>query len=71
MVADRNLSFEFPTFDAFQAYAHFMRHDSAKHLPWSSSTRRALILEAYKAQKEAIIEVLHTAPGLVHITADV
>jgi hypothetical protein len=33
MVADQNLSFEFPTSESFQAYAHFMRPDGAKHLP--------------------------------------
>jgi hypothetical protein len=71
MVADQNLSFEFPTSDTFQAYAHFMRPDAAKHLPSSSTTLRAWILEAYKAHKEVMIEVLHAAPGLVHITADV
>jgi hypothetical protein len=51
MVADQNLSFEFPTSDTFQAYAHFMRPDAAKHLPSSSTTQRAWILEADKAQK--------------------
>jgi hypothetical protein len=71
MVADQNLSFEFPTSDTFQAYAHFMRPDAAKHLPSSSTTLRVWILEAYKAHKEVMIEVLHAAPGLVHITADV
>jgi hypothetical protein len=33
MVADQNLSFEFPTSESFQAYAHFMRPDAAKHIP--------------------------------------
>jgi hypothetical protein len=49
MVADQNLFFEFLTSDSFQAYAHFMRPDAAKHLPCSSTTLRAWILEAYKA----------------------
>jgi hypothetical protein len=71
MVADQNLSFEFPTSKSFQAYAHFMRPDAAKHLPASSTTLRTWILEAYRAHKEVMVEVLHAAPGQVHITADV
>jgi hypothetical protein len=33
MVADQNLSFEFPTSESFQADAHFMPPDAAQHLP--------------------------------------
>jgi hypothetical protein len=71
MVADQNLSFEFPTSESFQAYAHFMRPDAAKYLPASSTTLRTWIREAYRAQKEVTVEVLHATPGQVHITADV
>jgi hypothetical protein len=70
MVADQTLSFELPTSDSFQAYVQFIRSDAATHLPCSSTTIRTWILEAYKAQKDVMIEVLHAAPGLVHITAD-
>jgi hypothetical protein len=56
MVADHNLSFEFPTSDTFQAYAHFMRPDAAKNLPCSSTTLRAWIPQAHNAQNKAMIE---------------
>jgi hypothetical protein len=70
MVADQNLSFEFPTSEVFQAYTHFLRLDAAKHLPSSSTTIRSWLVESYQAQKETMLEILHAAPGLVHITAD-
>jgi hypothetical protein len=70
-VADQNLSFEFPTSESFQAYVYAIRSDAAEHLPASSTTIRTWILEAYRAQKEVMVEVLHAAPGQVHITADV
>jgi hypothetical protein len=49
--------------NAFQAYVQFIRSDAATHLPCSSTTIRTWILEAYKAQKDVMIEVLHAAPA--------
>jgi hypothetical protein len=71
MVADQNLSFEFPTSESFQAHVYSIRSDAAEHLPASSTTMRTWILDAYRAQKEVMVEVLHATPGQVHITADV
>jgi hypothetical protein len=70
MVADQNLSFPFPTSESFQAYARFMQVGAAKHLPASSTTLGTWIVEAYTAQKEVMVEVLHVALGQVHITTD-
>jgi hypothetical protein len=70
LVADQNLSFELPTSEAFQAYAHALREEAGADLPSSSTTVRTWIVNAYQTQKDRMIEVLHGAPHLVHITAD-
>jgi uracil phosphoribosyltransferase len=70
LVADQNLSFELPISEAFQAYAHALREEAGADLPSSSTTVRTWIVNAYQTQKDRMIEVLHAAPHLVHITAD-
>jgi hypothetical protein len=50
MVADQNLSFEFPTSEGFQAYAHFMRPDAAENLPASSTTLRWTRASLFRVQ---------------------
>jgi hypothetical protein len=70
MVADQNLSLEFPTAESFQAYSHCLKPEAAKDLPLSSTTVRSWVLDAYKAQKEVMIEELHSSPGMVHISED-
>jgi hypothetical protein len=52
-------------------YVYSIRSDAAEHLPASSTTMRTWILDAYRAQKEVMVEVLHATPGQVHMTADV
>jgi hypothetical protein len=70
LVADQDLTFAFPTAASFQGYAEFLNPEAANHLPASSSTVKAWIMEAYAAQKDEMMAVLHAAPGMIHITLD-
>jgi hypothetical protein len=70
MVADRNLSFEMPIAASVWAYIHFLSPEAAAHLSSSASTIHNWIIDAYATQKEIVVQQLHAASGLVHVTLD-
>ncbi|OAE31040.1 hypothetical protein AXG93_1502s1420 [Marchantia polymorpha subsp. ruderalis] len=58
----KDLTFAFPTGISFQGYAEFPNLEEANHLLASSSTVKAWIMEAYAAQKDEMLALLHAAP---------